>query len=83
MANVDSTPQLKLAYELADVHASRDAKNFEPFLSKDFMFRTFPETAELPDLTKEEFLQVWGEIFSVLSKVEVRIQHSEISFDFP
>lgn len=80
MTKIDATtPQSKVVKRWADVLASRDLNNAEPILSKDFVFKAFPKAAELPDLTREEYIQKYGAILSLLAKVEVRIQHRTIA----
>lgn len=69
--NNATTPQLKALKELGDALASGNIKNAEPLLSKDYIFRTFPKVAELPDLPKEEYLQKMGAVFGAFAKVEV------------
>lgn len=74
MVNIDATtPQLKVLKELTEAIASGNIKNIEPLLSKDFTFRSFPKTAELPDLTKEGYIQRFGAGSGVFNKIEVRI----------
>ena len=75
MVNIDTTtPQQKALKGVADAIISGDVKIVEPLLSEDYTFRTFPKSAELPDLTKEEYLQKFGALFGIFSKIEVRIQ---------
>lgn len=73
----DNTPQLKAVKKLADACTSGNVEDAEPVLSKDFRFKTFPETAQLPDLTKDKYIQTYGKIFASLAKMEVRTQHGE------
>lgn len=76
MINLEvTTPQLKLVKELADATVSRDIKIAERLISKNFIIRTFPKAVGLPDLTIEEYVQKYAQIFSVLAKIEVCIQH--------
>ena len=82
MINTDATtPQLTALKGLADALASGQVKNTEPLLSKDFTFRTFPKTAELPDLTKEAYLQKFGAAFGIFANIEVCIPLLRISFE--
>ena len=66
-----TSPQQQTLKNLADTIATRDPKNIEPLLAKDFTFTTFPKTAELPDLTKEGYLQKYGAAFPGFAKIEV------------
>ena len=68
-----TTPQLKVVKGLANALTSRDLNKVEPILSKDFVLKTFPKSAELPDLTKEEYLQKYGAVLALFAKIEVRI----------
>jgi hypothetical protein len=68
----DSTPQLKLIKRMCEGYISLDLNNVEPTLSKNYHYEAFPESAELPKQTKESHLRVWGEVFSLLNKLEVR-----------
>ena len=70
-----TTPQSKALKDLADAIATLDSKNTEPVLSKDFIFKMFPKSVELPDLTREEYIQKYGPVFLLFSKIEVCIQH--------
>lgn len=83
MANIDAaTPQLKVIKGFMAAIATRDLQNVEPFLSKDFVMKTFPKTPELPDLAKEEYLKQHGILLALFSKVEVRAQRLRILFEF-
>ena len=73
MNTIDATTQLKVVKGLADALTSRDLNKAEPILSKNFVLKTFPKWAELPDLTKEEDLQKYGAVLALFAKIEVRI----------
>ena len=74
MNTIDTTtPQLKVVKGLANALTSRDLNKVEPILSKDFVLKTFPKSVELPDLTKEEYLQKYGAVLALFAKIEVRI----------
>lgn len=76
MTNINATtPQLQVIRRLANAITSHDVKSAEPLLSKDFTFRTLPKAADLPDLTKEEFLQKYSAVWDLFAKIEVRIQY--------
>ena len=68
-----TTPQLKVVQVWAEAVRSRDFSNAGHIFSEDFTLKTFPKNAELPDLTKEEYLQKYGTMFAAFSKVEVGI----------
>lgn len=70
-----TTPQLKAVEQLADAIAARSLINAESTLAKDFIMRTFPKTAEFPDLSKEDYLQRYGLALPLFAKAEVRTQH--------
>lgn len=73
MVKVDvTTPQGKILQVLADALESRDLSNLEPSLSKDFVLKAFPKAAELPDLSKEGYLQKYSVAITLFAKVEVR-----------
>jgi len=74
MPNIDpTTPQLKIVKAAMDAIGSRDMKIIEQFLSKDFVFRTSPKVAELPDLPRKDYLLKFEAAFSVFSDCEVTI----------
>ena len=70
-----TTPQLKLIESYFKAYLTFDMSNVGALITKDFKFRTFPKIAELPDETKEGYLETYQPIFSLLAKVEVCIQH--------
>ena len=75
MANIDaSTPQLKLINQWIDAYASRDASKIAPLLSKDYKHQTFPESIGEPDETKEGHVQRFGQMGSLITKLDVRLQ---------
>lgn len=75
MAILDTTsPLLRIVKGVADACISADVEKARQFLSKDYTFKTFPQTAELPDLSREEYIQKYGEIFRSFAKMEVRIK---------
>jgi len=69
-----NTPQLKAAKSLIDAYVSLDLNNLEPLLSKDFRYEALPEVPGVPIQTKEDHLQMWKEVYSVVSNLEVRIR---------
>jgi hypothetical protein len=82
MTNINpTTPQLKALKDYADAIATRDLKNAEPLLAKDFTFTTSPKSADLPDLTREGFFQKFGALFALFAKVEVGTIYLGASFE--
>ena len=74
MVTVDATtPQLKAVKGLVEALVSDNFKTIESFLSKDYVFKTFPITPELPDLTRNEYLQKYGAVIPLFAKAGVRI----------
>ena len=61
--------------------STRDINKAEPFLPRDYLYRSFPKIAELPDETKPEFIETFGPLFVSLVKLEVRIQQHEIAIE--
>ena len=82
MVNFDATtPQSKAAKGLFDALAALDLNKARPVLSKDYLFKSFPKSAELPDLTKEEYIQKYNAILVLLAQVEVRAKRLGIVFE--
>ena len=75
-----STPQLKLAQQWSDAYTSLDIKDVEPLISKDFQYLTFPDSVGVPKEPKERHIERLGMMMTVLSKVDVCIQHRCTSF---
>ena len=76
MVNFDtSTPQLKVVKNLLDAYSTRDIKNVEPFISKNYQYHALPESLGLPKEDREEHAQRIRETFPLFSKIEVCIQH--------
>lgn len=73
MANIDATtPQLKAVKTLIDAMGSLELKNADPILSKHFVLKSFPKTAEQPDMTREVYLRDFGAKLKAFTKAEVR-----------
>ena len=84
MSNIDpTTPQLKVVDRLFEAYRTFDTSNAAPFLSKNFAYRSFPETTGLSEKTKEEHLELYQPIFARMSKLEVRIWHRGTIFGHP
>ena len=83
MANVDTnTPQLKLINQWVDAYASCDASKLAPLLSKNYKHQTFPESIGEPDETKEEHIQRFGQLGSLITKLDVRVQRQRTTSKF-
>ena len=79
-----STPQLKAVKRTVDAYSSLDMNNIAQFLAKDYQYETFPKSIGFPLVqTKESHLQVWGSIFSLVKKLDVRIRHWRTAFRLP
>lgn len=78
MSNINATtPQLKLVKGWIDAYLSRDIKNIQPHLSKNYKFQTFPKIAGLPDETTEGYVEKYRPIFSMFTDLQVHTQHQE------
>jgi hypothetical protein len=69
------TPQLEAVKNLIEAYITSDMGNVEPLVTKDYKFQTFPKIADLPDESKGGHLERYGKLFSMMTKVEVCIQH--------
>lgn len=75
MANFEaSTPQLSVIKKWIDAYTSLDVSKVEPLLAKNYQHQSFPESTDLPDETKGQHIQKWGEILAAAAKLEVRIR---------
>ena len=70
-----TTPQSKVIENLFRAYLTLDISKIEPFISKDFKFQTLPKIAGLPEEAKGGHFDTYSPLFSLLKKVEVRIQH--------
>ena len=64
---------------MSDAFSTHDIKEAEPFLSRDYSYKSFSKIAELPDETRAEFIETFGPFFVLLAKLKVRIQQQEIA----
>ena len=78
-----TTPQLKLIDQVFEGYRTLDLNNSAQLLSKTFVHRTFPKTAELPDQTKEEHLESFGPMLAKLVKIDVCSLLLGTPLDFP
>ena len=76
-----STPELTAYKAAADAFFARDLDNAGTFLSKDFVFRTFPKHPDHPDEPKEEHIKKRLAMFASLTDMKVGIQHQRITFE--
>ena len=70
-----NTPQLKALEKLTDAYVSLDLNNLESILSKDYRYEAIPTLPDVPIQTKESHIRMWKEVYSLVSKQEVRIRH--------
>ena len=83
MTDLDATtPQLEVIKKFHEAHCSRDIESVAALMSKNYTYQTFPKTTDLPDETRETFVQKYGGIFSLLTKVEVSAQYLRIVLKF-
>lgn len=75
-----NTPQLKAVKRLIDAYVSLNLNNLEPVLSKDYRYEALPEVPGVPIQTKEAHLEMWKEVYSVVSKLDVRIRQRGTAF---
>ena len=76
-----TTPQLKAVDRLLEAYRSCDTENLAPSLSKNFTYRAFPKSTDVPDQTKEEHIQLFRPVFARLAKIDVRIRHKGTFFE--
>ena len=79
MVNFD-TPQLKVLKRVTDAYCSLDLNNLNPLFSKDYRYEALPEIPGISIQTKEDYVQMRREVYSLLSKLEVRIRHWRTAF---
>ena len=68
------TPQLEVVKNLLTSLTTLKVENIEPHVSKDFTFKTLPAHADLPDEPKEGFFKKYGQLLSLMTKLEVCIR---------
>jgi hypothetical protein len=75
MANIDArTPQLKVVKKWLDTLTSLDMNEVDPLISRNFTYHSFPKTIDLPEQTKEVYIQWFDVLLASITKSEVRIQ---------
>ena len=75
-----SSPKLKAVKQLLDAYISLDLNNLKPLISKDYQYEPLPESLDIANQGKEDHIQKWGQIFSLLTKFDVRIRQQRIAF---
>ena len=75
------TPQLAVLKAAVDGYLTLDISNVEPFISKDFKFRTFPKDPDHPDDSKEEHIKKYGPILASFTDVKVSVQCRRTAFE--
>jgi len=77
-----STPQLKAVKQLLDAYISLDSNNVRPLISKDYQYEPLPKSPDITDKGKEDHIQEWREMLSLLTKYDVRIRQQRTAFKF-
>jgi hypothetical protein len=81
MENMDaSTPQLRVVKKWFDTLTSLDLSKADPLISRNFKYQSFPKTIDVPEQTKDIYIQWFGGIMVSLTKLEVRIQRRRTAF---
>ena len=65
------SPQLKLIYEWGQGFEKKDAKILAKYLHKDFRHVTYPQSLNLPEKNREEWLEHISKVFSLWAETEV------------
>ena len=66
-----NTPQRKVVENFLKAITSLDINNTGSFMLKDYKFKTFPKIADLPDVPKAGYFGKYGQLLTLMSKVEV------------
>jgi len=77
-----SSPKSKAVKQLLDAYISLDLNNLKPLISKDYQYEPLPKSPDTDTANqgKEDHIQKWGEIFSLLTKFDVRILRRRTAF---
>jgi len=75
-----SSPKSNAVKQLLDAYISLDLNNLKPLLSKDYRYEPLPESLNVANQGKEEHIQKWEGIFSLLTKFDVRIRQQRTAF---
>ena len=79
---ISTTPQLKVTKDLLDAYYTRDARNLEPLMSRNFKYQNYPKVADHPEENKEEHLKKYGAILASFPAVKVCIQRRGTYLEF-
>lgn len=74
MTDFGTSPQLQTIKKFIDAYHALDMSKVEPFISKNYQYCPFPDSADLPKTTKEGHIQMFRGILSAVDKVDVRIR---------
>ena len=69
----DASPQLQTVKKFVDAYHALDMNRVEPFISENYQYYPFPDSADLPKTTKEGHIQMFRGILSTVDKADVRI----------
>ena len=69
-----SSRQLEFIDRFYGAYRTRNVEHIRPFLAEDYIYKAFPETPELPEMTKEKHLEIHGGMFAACVKYDVSIQ---------
>jgi ketosteroid isomerase-like protein len=74
MAYLDTTSsQLKAIDEFFAAYRTRDIKNAEPLMAKDCKYKYLPDHPDLPEMTKEQHIQLYAAMVAACTGFDVRI----------
>lgn len=74
MVNIDATtPQLKVVKTWLEAYNTLNVDHVEPFISKNFVCKTFPKSSLTPDEGKARHLEKFAGIAAICAKTEVCI----------
>ena len=62
-----NTPQLEVVKKWLEAHFNLDVKNAEPLLSRNYQYQAFPESPDLPNETREQYVENRRDILDVLT----------------
>lgn len=80
MVDFDASPPLKVVKRWFDAYASLDVNKVEPLVTKNYQYEALPESVGLSKEAREGHVRRIEGKLSMLSKMEVRIQHGLIAF---